>query len=90
MRVELIYHPGCDLYKSVHKVLEDVIAEERLPIPVEMVEDNVHFNSPCIRIDGHIIMKVKDNHTFDHFRKFLYEKWAEITQPKKGRRDLSS
>ena len=31
MRVELLYHPECELYKTMHKVLEDVIAEERLP-----------------------------------------------------------
>ncbi len=29
MRVELVYRPGTDVYKSIHKVLEDVIAEER-------------------------------------------------------------
>lgn len=83
MRVELIYNPKCDLYKSVHKVLQDVIAEERLPIPVEMVEDHANSNSPYVRLDGHVIMKIKHDHTFDHVREFLHKKWTEITHPKK-------
>ena len=74
------------LYKTVHKVLEDVIAEERLPIPVEMVEDKVHANGPFIRLEGegHTIMNIKKDHNFEHVRDFLHKKWVEITHPKKG------
>jgi len=84
MRVELVYHPKCSLYKSIRKVLEDVIAEERLPIPVEMVEDKVHSNAPYIRLDGHLIMKIRNDHTFDNLRDFLHKKWIDITHPKKN------
>lgn len=84
MRVELVYHPKCNLYKSVHKVLEDVIAEERLPIPVEMVEDKVFSNSPYIRLDGHVIMNIKQDQTFDQLRDFLHKKWSEINLPKRS------
>jgi hypothetical protein len=83
MRVELIYNPKCELYKSVHKVLEDIIAEERLPIPVEMVEDKTNANPPFIRLDGHLIMNIKRDHTFDHLRDFVHKKWTEINHPKK-------
>jgi hypothetical protein len=53
MRVELIYTPGCNTYKSALSTLETVIAEERLPIPVELVESGHHFiKSPSIHING--------------------------------------
>ncbi len=58
--------------------MEDVIAEERLPIPVEMVEDKVHANSPSIRIDGHTIFKVKSGQGFEHLREILHKKWTEL------------
>jgi|SRR5215467_2552609 len=57
MRVELIYTPGCSSYKKALNTLETAIAEERLPIPVEVVEssraDSLHVASHTIRIDGH-------------------------------------
>ncbi len=73
------------MYKAVHKVLEDVIAEERLPIPVEMVEDQIHVNSPAIRIDGHFIFKVKTGHGFEHLRDVVQKKWSEINNFAKHR-----
>ena len=56
MRVELIYTPGCNSYKKLLDKLETVIAEERLPIPVHVIETNhdisSYADSPTIRIDG--------------------------------------
>jgi hypothetical protein len=84
MRVELLYHPECNLYKSVHRILEDVIAEERLPIPVEMVEDKAHSKAPSIRIDGHVIF-IKTGSTFDHLQSIVSKKWAEVNHSLKHR-----
>jgi hypothetical protein len=77
MRVELIYAPGCSLYKSVRETLESVIAEERLPIPVEMVEDGADLGRPKIRIDGQVVDYVVA--TFDQFRDILCGRWRELT-----------
>lgn len=52
MRIELIYAPGCSTYKRTLNVLETVIAEERLPIPVECQENEGHQSIPLIKIDG--------------------------------------
>jgi len=56
MRVELIYTPGCNSYKKLLDKLETVIAEERLPIPVHVIENSKEISdyevSPTIRIDG--------------------------------------
>ena len=79
MRVELIYRPDNDTYKSIHKILQDIIAEEGLPIPVEMVEDKVHTKSPSIRIDGRLISKKGVKHTFEYLHDLLCKKWAELT-----------
>jgi hypothetical protein len=80
MRVELIYAPGCNLYKSVRETLETVIAEERLPIPVEMVEEGAVSESPKIRIDGQIIPQSMAAHSFDHLRDVLTGHWKELTE----------
>jgi hypothetical protein len=60
MRVELIYTPGCNSYKRALNTLETVIAEERLPIPVELVESGQHHMvvSPTIRINGRDIAEL--------------------------------
>lgn len=50
MRVELIYSPGCNTYKKALDVLETVIAEERLPIAIEMTE--ISGVKPTIKING--------------------------------------
>jgi len=56
MRVELIYTPGCSSYKKLLDKLETVIAEERLPIPVHVIEtvtEALKFTpTPTVRIDG--------------------------------------
>jgi hypothetical protein len=75
MRVELIYAPGCNLYKSIRDTLETVIAEERLPIPVEMVEDGVDLGRPIIRIDGQLVEYVVA--TFDQLRDILSCRWRD-------------
>jgi len=51
MRVELIYSPGCNTYKKALDVLETVIAEERLPIAIEITESDQKVK-PIIRING--------------------------------------
>jgi hypothetical protein len=55
MRVELIYAPGCSSYKKFLDKLETVIAEERLPIPVHVIESTSSCDdkvSPTLKIDG--------------------------------------
>ena len=76
MRVELVYAPGCNSIGSARNNLEMVIAEERLPIPVELVEDKDHTTAPSIRIDG--ISHV--THHFDHLRDLLCCRWKELTE----------
>lgn len=83
MRVELVYRPDSDVYKSIHKVLENVIAEERWPIPVEMVEDKVHNNVPSIRVDGRVVNTKSARHTFDYLKDLLGTKWTELTAMRK-------
>jgi hypothetical protein len=80
MRVELVYAPGCSLYKTVRETLETVIAEERLPIPVEMVEEGADYGSPKIRIDGQLIAQSLKAHTIDHLRDILCGHWKELTE----------
>ena len=77
MRVELVYAPGCNSFGRARNTLEMVIAEERLPIPVELVEDQNHGTAPpAIRIDG--ICHV--GHHFDHLRDLLSGRWKELTE----------
>ncbi len=52
MRVELIYTPGCKVSRKTLDNLQTVIAEEQLPIPVEVIEKNEHLAANTIRIDG--------------------------------------
>ena len=51
MRIELVYAPECNTYKKALHVLETVIAEERLPIAIEMIEDQARAQ-PAVRING--------------------------------------
>ena len=76
MRVELVYAPGCNVLGLARNTLEMVIAEERLPIPVELVEDHTHGISPSVRIDG--ICHV--GHHFDHLRDLLSGRWKELNE----------
>ena len=51
MRIELVYAPNCSSYRKALNVLETVIAEERLPLAIEMIEDN-DSTKPVVRING--------------------------------------
>ena len=75
MRVELLYAPGCSSFSKARNTLEMVIAEERLPVPIEVIEEagQVH-GSPTIRVDGSVI-----NHHFDSIRDALQKRWQELT-----------
>lgn len=79
MRVELIYTPGCNTYKNVRNTLEMVIAEERLPIPIELVEGDEFEAPPSIRIDG-LVQDSPRTHSHDHIRDMLCRKWKELTE----------
>ncbi len=65
MRVELIYSPGCNTYKKALDVLETVIAEERLPIAIEMqqVTDGL---APVIRVNGTALGEPSHDFDGDH------------------------
>ncbi len=83
MRVELIYTPGCHRYRSVLNKLETVIAEERLPIPVHVIESDLRSTecpaSPTIRIDGHEI-GASSAPCMDSLRDVLWRRWKELTE----------
>lgn len=80
MRVELIYAPGCNSYTSVRNTLETVIAEERLPIPVELVEgENPETAAPRIRINDEE-HDTGIHNTIDQLRDLLCRKWKELTE----------
>jgi hypothetical protein len=52
-----------------------VIAEERLPVPIEMIEEHGQIHGfPTIRIDGAVI-----SHHFDSIRDALQQRWQELT-----------
>jgi hypothetical protein len=52
MRVELLYAPGCTRYKKMLHELETVIAEEGLPIAIEMIEVEQKGSNPTVRVNG--------------------------------------
>jgi len=80
MRVELLYAPGCSSYNQARNQLEMVIAEERLPCPVELIEeDNQVDGSPQIRINGDHDMHSATSHS-EGIRELLCRKWREITE----------
>lgn len=79
MRVELIYRPGCSSYSSVRDTLETVIAEERLPIPVELVEAG-NQASPRIRINGNEEHDSGITNTLEALTDLLSKKWKELTE----------
>jgi hypothetical protein len=80
MRVELVYSPGCHQYKALRNSLETVIAEECLPIPVEMVENTDKTNDPIIKIDGNIVSSETTANIVDQFRDLLTGRWQELTE----------
>ena len=77
MRIELLYAPGCNNYKKARNTLETVIAEERWPCHIEMVEKAEHtHDEPSVRVDGvdhHV-------HHFEAVRDFLTRKWKDLTE----------
>jgi hypothetical protein len=80
MRVEVVGSRGCMVSRSVRNTLETVIAEERLPIPVEMVEsEQEDFSPPTIRIDGDEVRHNSALHTFEQLRDLLCGRWHELT-----------
>jgi hypothetical protein len=85
MRVEVVYSPGCTVSKSVRNTLEIVIAEERLPIPVEMIETTKDSEPPMVRIDGCEVDRLNTAHTLENFRDLLCGRWYELNTA-----DLSS
>ncbi|MBS1991217.1 MAG: hypothetical protein JSS83_11905 [Cyanobacteria bacterium SZAS LIN-3] len=83
MRIELLYSPGCNTYKKALSTLEHIIAEERLPLPVELVEDRYMSNGkPHVRIDGEILAQLgKKTHTYlDDVHEVLCHKWRTHTR----------
>jgi hypothetical protein len=77
MRVELLYAPGCSSFSRARNTLEMVIAEERLPVPIEMIEEHGQIHGfPTIRIDGAVI---SPKHHFDSIRDALQQRWQELT-----------
>jgi hypothetical protein len=47
MRIELFYTPGCNSYKKALDILQTVIAEERLPLHVEVISAPGRLQTPC-------------------------------------------
>lgn len=78
MRVELIYKPGCDSYSKILASLQTVIAEERMPIHVELVDTG--STSPKIRIDGKVEHESGIHTTIDSLSDLLCRKWKEMTE----------
>jgi hypothetical protein len=80
MRVELLYAPGCSSYKKARNTLETVIAEEGLPVPVELVEEHGQKNGePTLRINGNVVHASPILHHTDHFRDAICRHWKELT-----------
>jgi|ERR671921_254857 hypothetical protein len=60
MKVEVLYFEGCPTYKTATKILQSVLAEERIAAEVELVAVNsdeeaqlLRFpGSPTVRVDG--------------------------------------
>ncbi len=76
MRVELIYTPGCRTYLRALHTLELVIAEERLPLPIELVEER-ETKIPKLRIDGVDVPRALQ--CIDTLRETISQKWQDIT-----------
>jgi hypothetical protein len=77
MRVELIYAPGCGTYRQALNTLETVIAEERLPLPVELVSKT--SGEPQLRIDGEDCGVPRVLQCIETLRETLGAKWTDIT-----------
>lgn len=80
MRVELFYTPGCGTARKAQGALEAAIAEERLPLPVQMKESQEH-RLPVIMLDGEPINKHHcfDEHCLDDLRDEISRRWNAFT-----------
>lgn len=82
MRIELLYSPGCSNYKKALSTLEYIIAEERLPLPVELVENKANIEGePTVRINGELVKKSSKSKKacLEHVREAISHKWHEVT-----------
>jgi hypothetical protein len=76
MHVELIYSPGCNSVESTLQVLETIIAEERLPIPVEVRKDRrkecpqKNVNDLMITVDGTDVSDLHQSINCDRCRRY--------------------
>jgi hypothetical protein len=89
MRVELMYEPGSSI-RRVLDILETAIAEERLPVPVELVEVTEIRRAPVVRIEGQEFSclqltpvgpsngRHEVSSFIDQVRRVLSEKWSEL------------
>lgn len=92
MRVELMYEPGSSI-RRVLDILETAIAEERLPVPVELIEfDGQPRRAPVVRIEGQEFSclqltpveatgpsaRNEVSAFIDQVRNLLAEKWSEL------------
>lgn len=97
MRIELVYAPGCNTHRKALDLLETVIAEERLPIAIEKIEDRL-TTKPVIRINGAELGEPSPTFEGDpcflssgtsgsgtgyseHLRRYINQKWLELTLP---------
>jgi hypothetical protein len=81
MRVELLYAPGCSSYKKARNTLETVIAEEGLPVPVELIEEAGQVDgSPMLRINGNVLHGSPVLQHVEHVRDAICRHWKEITE----------
>ena len=80
MRVEVHYAPGCSSYNKAKETLETVIAEEGLPLPVELVEDLQMSGAPIIRINGNVLQNSPVMHQIEHLRDAICNHWKELTE----------
>ena len=77
MRVELVYTPGCTSYKKALHLLETVIAEERLPLYVELHETG-EGQKPCIKLDGETLSD-SAHHCVEELRALISRRWHDLT-----------
>ena len=81
MRVELVYAPGCNSYTKARTALETVIAEEGLPVPVELTEESgPEHGSPMLRINGNIHHGAAILHHIEQLRDAICKHWKELTE----------
>ena len=92
MRVELVYSPGVTNQKELLESLQMVIAEERLPLPVEVIEDKwsqLEFPAAAaVRVltdSGQpVTLQYYDSallptRSLESLREFICKTWREVT-----------